>query len=156
MRPGVPFPFLIFLFKRQTAGEPNCRILSFSALHKTHELPEMAPNCRELLTNCNPNCRIAIRIAELASELPTGLGTQTQSDHTPGHPSTHSSTARAALVWRNNGPRHGPRFRFRSTCEKQSTLPGSATHCVFMCGGTRLQCLLDFLPVWDRQGGNSA
>ena len=40
-------------------------------------------------------------------------------------------------------------------CEKyQPALPRGRKHCEFICGGTELQCFFDFLPVWDRQGGN--
>ena len=49
----------------------------------------------------------------------------------------------------------GPRFCFLARVRKIGpTLPMSAKHCEFICGGTELQCLLNFLPVWDRQGGN--
>ena len=49
----------------------------------------------------------------------------------------------------------GPRFCFPARMRK---IPAHASqerkHCEFICGGTELQCLFNFLPVWDRQGGN--
>ena len=49
----------------------------------------------------------------------------------------------------------GPRFHFLARMRKIPTHASQERkHCEFICGGTELQCFINFLPVWDRQGGN--